>query len=297
MSMQYNATVKVLIPQLVHCVHCDAKYIYEMERTGHGCATCGFDERSQAHAKRQAEEAALNSLDAKLNNPEACDPIPCNKCYRHQPYMRAESARRKYDGWGCAAWFIIAGGICALALGAVVWNTSPKDREVAQWATIIGAAVAVGGIGFFFLQRHLRRTHNPDHASQLSRRKTASERTMTLVEYNEVQMMRIRRTYSEYVASNQARPWADKPSQDNPFTNEQSEPEGLIVGLWVEQTMFLDGGLIPIKLSDTEGVAVVIPPDAKPGGVYGVVVERGNPMKFQVRITPIRLHPDEMRLD
>jgi hypothetical protein len=296
MSMQYNATVKVQIPQLVHCVHCDCKYIYEMARTGQGSAQCGSDSRSQEAAKRAAERAALDHLDSKLQSAEACDPVPCRNCFCHQPYMRAVSAKKKYGEWGCAAWALIVGGIGILAVCTTVWFKSPRDRTVALGGALIGLGITVGGAGFLFIQRRLLATHDPDRAPEEERRRLARQRTMSLADFNEVQAMRIRTAYQEHVSAPPTRSWK---GTGNPWaeTASKSGPEPLVVGLWVEPALFIEGGVVPIKLSETDSVTLNVPPDAKPGEAYDVVVERGNPVPFKVRITPIRVHPGEMRLE
>jgi hypothetical protein len=56
MSVQYTATVKVVLPQLVHCTYCDCKFIYELTVTGTGCAETGLFTSDKA-AKKAAEDS------------------------------------------------------------------------------------------------------------------------------------------------------------------------------------------------------------------------------------------------
>lgn len=286
MSMLYTATVKVLIPQIVRCAHCDESFIYEMTRTGTGQATCGTDKRSQAHAKTVAERVARKNLEAEFERNGPCDPVPCRKCFRHQPYMAAEAAKRHYRHNRVAAWVATGLGVGMVALGAFIYATGRENETSGLFIGGVGAVFALLGIVFAALHKPLVANYDPDKAPLLERKRIARERAMTPSQFRDIQMMRLRDAYDAYQNTFPASRWR---------AGKEVEITALATTLWVEERSFTYGERVTIKLSAADAVAVVIPEDANPGDECAVEVLSGTPVPFKVRVQPIGIHPDEPR--
>src|SRR5262245_37481460 len=99
MPTEYLATLEVKIPQLVNCVHCDGKFVYEMTVTGVGHDETGFL-HGRADARKAAEEQAEESVQRQLNKSELCEAVPCATCFRYQPYMAPVAASERYNDYG-----------------------------------------------------------------------------------------------------------------------------------------------------------------------------------------------------
>jgi hypothetical protein len=281
-TTEFQATIEGTVPQLVQCVHCNERYIYEMRRTGSGSA----ESVSEKWAQQRAEGLARKRLEAKLG-PDACDPVPCRRCLRYQPYMRAVAARRKYGVWGRLAWAVIvpAGLVAVMAVAVTVGHPGERSVAIGVGLVALGALASAGAL--LVRVRRLMATYEPDREPEHVRR-PLSARGMTVADYNERQAVRVREAYRE----------RDEPLMTRFLKHGRLPAEGpLVIGLWVEPSLFTNGGVVPIVLSDTDEVAVSVPVGANPGETYDVAVVRGRPVPFKVRITPIRVHPAEVRLE
>jgi hypothetical protein len=288
MSVQYTATVKVVIPQLVHCVHCNCKFVYEMTVEGYETVETGLFTGDKA-ARAAAEKGARDHLDRQLDNPELCHAIPCRSCFRYQPYMYKMVGQSRYDDMGCLGYPLVVLGFLAAVGSGVACIFVKDDRPILIGVALVGLLVWLGGYLVLKRMHALVAEYDPNEHDLEGRKKRAAERALTLVAYDEMQAERVRKAYNEHREAPHTKPW----QQGNPF----ADSEGLVVEWWVEPSMFSNSGAISIRLDGNEHVTVLVPDDAKPGDLFHPRRDTPNVIPFQVRLVPIRVHPDEQRLE
>ncbi len=300
MSTEYTATVKVVVPQLVHCVSCDFKSVYEQTVTGRHTVETGLL-TGDASAQAAAEQGARDYLMARLNDPELCNAIPCRNCYRYQPYMCKLVAQSRYNTVGCMFGYlpIVLGILVALVFG--VMTLFMKDERLVSGITAGGGLVAVM-VGWLVLRRIKRfvAAYDPNEHDFGKRKALAEQRALAPHVYDEMQTASLCDAYNERVSAQQSRPWAaTAPQQSRPWAKDAApdDPTELIVTWYAEPATFSTGGAVSIRLSATMHVTVLIPDTATPGDEFPVRADTPNVQPFKVRLLPIRVHPEEQRLD
>lgn len=288
MAMQYTATLKAIVPQLVHCVYCNCKFVYEMTVTGRGCGESGAF-TSDESARRTAERDARKHLDQQLNNRELCAAIPCRECYRYQPYMHKLLGQQKYDGLGCVGYLLVGVGFLVAAGATIAWLLDKTDPGKALKIGGVGLVAWVVGLVVLGWMRKLVAGYDPNADDAKERMRLAADRTMTPEDFDRVQGLRVQRTCDEHVTAARKRP--------RPAVGTTDEAEPLVIEWWVMPSVFLFGATIEIVLSGGDFATVEVPEDAKPGDVLEPSVSAADLVPFSVRILPLNTHPDEARVE
>src|SRR5215207_4823605 len=106
-------------PRHVHRAHCGTEFVYELVTT----VAVEGDGVSDWVARRETEKTAREDLDARREDPEAFEPVPCPKCYHYQPYMRDRLAEERFGWQGPAIGISLMalGGLAAIGAG-VAWG-------------------------------------------------------------------------------------------------------------------------------------------------------------------------------
>ena len=290
--VRYTATLKVILPQLVHCVHCDCKYVYEMPITGIGCFEVTHFTQYDS-APEAAENAARDNLNAQLNKRDLCNAIPCRNCFRYQPYMCKLVAQQKYAGLGCVVYPLIVLGFLAILGAAIAWFTLTKRPPTLLWIGIGGMSAWIVGYVMKRWWSRLVARYDPNSERLAERQKCAAKRTISLEDYDESQKTRVRSTYAEYVKIFTVAARVTSRQQDSL----EGLPEPLIIAWWVVPSLFLYGGTVSLDLSKDDSATVVLPEDAKPGCLLELATHTPLVLPFRVQILPMHVHPDEARLE
>jgi hypothetical protein len=292
MPVRYTATVKIVIPQLVHCVSCDCKFIYEMTVTGHGFAESSFFTSTTA-AREAAGQHARDSVEAQLNKRDLCKAVPCRNCFRYQPYMHKLVAQQKYDAVGCIVYPLIVLGFLATVGSIIAWFTLSKRPPTLLWIGIGGLSAWIVGYVMLRWWRRLIARYDPNSERLAERQKCAAKQAISLEDYDESQKTRVRSAYAEYV---QKFTVAARVTSRQPDSIE-GLPEPLILAWWVVPSLFLFGGTLSLDLSKDDNATVVIPEDAKPGCLLELATHTPLVLPFRVQVLPMHVHPDEARLE
>ncbi|MBN9122509.1 MAG: hypothetical protein J0I06_25750 [Planctomycetes bacterium] len=287
MSTQYTATVEAKVPQLVHCTHCDFRFIYEMVVSGTGSGETGLF-RNAADARTAAKEKALARLSRRLNKPTLCEAIPCPKCYRYQSYMHRVAARERYTDYGCLA--LPFGVLCAavVCVAAICWNRYPDTRSVAALAGVAAVAVWLAARSALTILRLRIEEYDPNTQELSGRERLADKRAVLLADFDAAQAKRVRREYKKYAEAVRTPRWGGSSFE---------VPEPLVADWWFTPSVMLNGGSVVIDLPGGESVTVHVPEDCLPGEVLDVHTSSREVLPFQVRVLAIRVHPDEQRLE
>jgi hypothetical protein len=277
MQIEFTATVTGSVPQLVRCAHCAEPYVYEMQRSATGTVSGRADPREREDNRARAEERAREKLEDEFRDLDQCDPVPCRHCHRYQRYMFRAAADRKYLDHTRSSGCLVLLGLVAAVVGGFVAADKPHYRLIALLAAVAGVAVLILG-GLYALQvRRLKAVYDPNAERPEVREKDAAAHANTLAEYEQRQAVRVRRAYYEHL--------------------DAKNPKPLVVTLWVEPTVLINGGTLSLDLSDRDRVTVTVPEDTRPGKVLRVTVASGTPAPFKVRVVPFGVHPGEVRLD
>jgi hypothetical protein len=272
----HTARVQALVPQLVRCVHCDTEYVYEMKRVGRGTAESDLFFGKES-ARKTAEETARQLLAAKLQDPEACDPVPCPACFLFQPYMRTVSAYKKY---GQALAFLgtmifLGGAVLATAIALLLFG--PGEEDV-YWFGGGGLCILLPSVGFLRFTYWLIAKHDPNNLPIEKREDLAAKRAIPRALFEDKQRIRVQEAYTKYAS-------------------QLKRGRARAIELWLVPSAFLNGSTISFELSETEEIELVVPPETEPGTVLTTRGTRGFPPPVEVRVLAIRVHPDEMRLE
>ncbi len=287
MPIRYTTTVEVKIPQLVHCIQCDCKFIYEMAVTGIGCDDTGLFQ-SGAEARASATGKAQASLNRRLSKPMLCEAIPCPKCYRYQPYMHIVAARERFTDY---RFLVLPLGLLCAAVASVAticWFQYPDTQPIAMPAGLATLAVwFVGGVTLDLLRKRIER-YDPNTQELSQREALAEKRTVSPTDFDATQAKRVRREYKEYFAAMKNPRWGGSSFE---------VPQPLVVEWWFTSSIMLNGGSIVIDLPGGESATFHVPEDTLPGEVLDVHASSQSVLPFQLRVLAIRSHPDEQRLE
>lgn len=304
MSTEYTATVKAVVPQLIHCVSCNFKSVYEQTVTGRHTVESGFL-TSEATAQATAEQGARDHLMARLNDPELCNAIPCRHCYRYQPYMHKLVAQSRYNTVGCMFGYLplVLGVLVALVFG--VLSLVMKDER--RVSGIVAGGGLLGVLAGCLVLRRVKSfvaAYDPNEHDLDKRKKLAEERALPPQTYDEMQTATVRDAYNAHVRAHAARPWAGgAPAAARPprpwarNAEQPDDPNELIVSWYVEPALFSTGGAISVSLSATSHATVLFPDTAQPGDTFPARADTPNVHPFKLRLLPIRVHPEEQRLE
>lgn len=287
MPVQYTATVEVKLPQLVHCAHCDVKFVYEMKVTGVGCDVTGLFQNETA-TRTSARELARASLKRQLNDLPLCEAVPCPKCFRYQPHMQRAAAREQFMDFRPLA--LPLSVLCTAFIGvAIISALIYPDLES---AALIAGAVSVGvwllGSGVLAVL-NLRVTRYDPNTQELSQREwRAGKRAIPLDDFDAAQAKSLRKEYRKYADAVRVPKWGGSSFE---------VPDPLVVGWWFTSSIMLNGGSIVIDLLDGESVTVHVPEDCPPGEVLDIHPSSPNVLPFQIRVQALPTHPDEQRLE
>jgi hypothetical protein len=288
MANSFVAVVKVTVPQLAQCVHCDTHFVYLMKRSG-AAESSGFVHPSDDAARAAAEAYARAELDRKLNNPELCDVVPCPNCWRFQPYMRAVSAERIYSESRLLAIAASLLGTLFSVVAGVAIATGRDSAAGVYWLGGIGLAIAAFGFLFGLYTARRKRTHDPD-LFPLEKRKSMGEgRTIQLAGFDKYQEVRTATAFQEHRQDR----W-----RNTPWGKAREVPtEPFVFVWWLEPTHFLNGTRVQMALPTGRAITIDLPADAQPGWEYIVPTTADDPEPFRVQFLAMRVHPDELRLD
>lgn len=288
MSTQYTATYKVVLPQLVHCVHCDCKFVYEQTVIGSGVAATGLRYDTHEEAQEVADREARDHLNRQLNDPELCNAIPCRECFRYQPYMYKLVGRARYDGLGCLGYPLLILGLLVTtgSIGAATFLAAERPL-------LIGAAFggAIAWIAGYFTLRHMNRLvarYDPNSEQLDERRRIAKSRALTLDAFDKLQASRARQAYIKHLGMLDTHRW-QSPSAE--------KPEPLVIEWWVVPSMFMAGGTFTFRVTEYDHVTVTVPEDTEPNEVLKPYADSRSVVPFKVRVVPTRVHIDEQRLE
>jgi hypothetical protein len=287
-STLYGATFKVLLPQLVHCIHCDCKFVYQQAVAGSGGAAVTARHPTDEGAKNAAEQQAWEEFRAQLNDPELCKAVPCRECFRYQPYMAKLVGRLRYRKRGLLAALTILAGAVTVGFGLFTATMFPEERTILLRAILCGIFICVVGLISLRRVNAIVAGYDPNLESPDKRRSIAERHSMALDTFDELQASRARRAYIKHVAA------VENERQGVPSA-EKREP--LIIDWWVVPSIFMAGGTVTFRITEGEHVTVVVPEDTEPYAVLEACVDSDSVMPFQVRVVPMRVHPDELRLE
>jgi hypothetical protein len=198
--------------------------------------------------------------------------------------MKPSVTQQRYCNHGCIPYLLMAVGFVAGVLAAIAWFNMGRTQYIT-----IGISLGSLAIGFTLLKwvHRLEARHDPNAERLDERKKLATDRAMSLEDYDEIQQERAREVYEEYVKASKTR----SSRREEPF----AEPEQLVIDWWVVPSLFLYGGTLTIKLSEKEHATVFLPEDEKPASVLDLATRTKNVLRFQVRVLAINTHPDEQR--
>jgi hypothetical protein len=202
--------------------------------------------------------------------------------------MRAVAARERYADYGC---FVVPLGLLAVAVAcaaAIVGFQFPDTRSAAPRVGIGSVGAWLFGYGFLIMHRRRIVRYDPNDEPLSRREEYAAERAVRLADFDDAQALRVRREYKRHTKAVRNPRWAGK-SFD--------VPEPLVVEWWFTPSMMLNGGSTTIELSESESVTVHVPEDTPPGELLDVHPSSRDVIPFQVRVIPMRVHPDEQRLE
>jgi hypothetical protein len=237
-------------------------------------------------AGRKTARLARKDLDARIEDPEVFDPVPCSKCYRYQPYMRDRVAEERF-GWQGAAL-----GISLLALGGPVaagaglaWAAGAVRGGGPLIALVVGVGAALAGTVSLVAFQWAAARYDPNTADLAERKRRAKRRALALERFDAKQLDRARKIYDDFEPFDDV----DGADEDNPFENQKV----LVLDWWVLPSVLADGGTIALPLSEKRSATVVVPAGSQSGDVLDLRVYTPKVAPFKVRVLEIPTHPDE----
>jgi hypothetical protein len=300
-GMEYTATLNIAVPQLVRCLHCDTEFIYMMKRSAQGSATSllfiGMDS-----ARSAAEDRARAKVEAELQNPEACDPVPCPKCFKYQSYMCGQVARTKYKDHGCFAYVVVGLGTALMIGAGVLAYLLPDAERALTYVVLSGLLVLLAGCALAIRTMRLVAQYAPNERDLYNRKVIAGAWAKSLEEFDTNQARGLRDEYEKYTQT-LARKQNRRQERNSPGAKQsrtspaKRDDDKLIVTWWVVPSMFVNGGSITIPISESVQVVVEVPDTARPGDVFDLKHCPDDVIPFQVRVLPIYAHRDEQRLE
>jgi hypothetical protein len=296
--VETTAAVAVKVPQLIHCVHCNTRFVSEMNVVGVGTTM------SLLNAAATAEAKARRDLESLLREPKICDPVPCPNCFRYQPYMYQPLGFRRYELLEAASGMLCFGCLFAAIGTSVAACFFPEERG--GLLSFAGGCLAVALIGWFTVlgTHRLMANYNPNLRGLERRERKAKARAMSPEEYDRFQAKRVSRDYRKYAKALRRNPDRDRkrmeaqtfPPAKKPWKREDDVDDGsLVVPWWVAPSFFGAGGTITIPLSETARVIFTAPESVKPGQILSPTSCPADIIPFKVRVTGIHVHPDEQR--
>lgn len=287
MPIQITSTVEAKLPQLVHCVNCDCKFVYEMTVTGIGCDTTGLFKDEDA-ARASARELAQASLCRRLKNAPLCEAIPCPKCYRYQPYMSGAAARERFidlRGFALPLGILCTAVVCVAASS---WFAYADLKSVAVIAGAVACGVWLFGRAALALLQFRVNRYDPNTQELSGRERLAEKRSTPLEDFDADQAKNVRKEYRKYADAVRVPKWG---------ATSFVVPDPLVVGWWFTSSVMLNGGYVVIDLPDGDSVTVHVPEDCPPGEVLDIHPSSSDVLPFQIRVQALPTHPDEQRLE
>ena len=299
---EHTATVTTVVPQLVRCASCGCEFVYEMKLTGTGSATADVLFGDEEGARETANEKAQKRLEEQLGKQELCEAVPCPACYHYQPYMFTIVAERVYDTISCFASLPLILGLLTAVGAAAAWFIFPDERSIILWVGLGGAAAFILGYGPVAWVNRVAARYDPNADALNERRRIAEDRAMPLSRFDELQTQRARAAYATrtgFQPDEADEPW-QKGSPGQRRIRGSARPVARpvqkgrpLVTWWVQPSILQNGGVVSFRITAADAVTVVVPPNSEPGVVLALHEAPEHIEPFTVRVSLMRVHPDD----
>jgi hypothetical protein len=201
--------------------------------------------------------------------------------------MYKSVGRVRYRKLTLVAALTIFFGVFTAGCGLVTAVMFPEERALVLRAVPVGGVACVVGLVLLWRANVLIARYDPNSEQPDRRRSLAERHALALAAFDELQASRVRREYLTHLAA------LEMPRR----SLREAEPKLLVIDWWVVPSLFTAGGTFTFRVTEADHVTVVVPEDTEPYAVLDVRVDSESVVPFKIRVVPMHVHPDELRLE